>query len=113
MLRPLAKQYTVPHVAAIDICHLPTFKDFLLSGQDHYNNVVLSEQSCNWPYSDAACLVYEETERRSVGMSQAFIEHVRRLDHFSVNSSILERVPQMACHVRHDSSSLNHRARPP
>ncbi|KAK5936737.1 hypothetical protein PMZ80_011000 [Knufia obscura] len=101
MLRPLSKQYTVPHIAAIDICHLPVFKDFLLSGRDHYKNVLLSKQSCNWPYSDAACLVYEETERKSVKMSQAFIEHVRRLGNFSVDPDILKTAPQMACHVRH------------
>lgn len=113
MLRPLSKQYTVPHIAAIDICHLPVFKDFLLSDRDHYNNVLLSKQSCNWPYSDAACLVYEEKERNTVKMSQAFIEHVRRLRNFSVDSDILKTVPQMAYHVRHDFPPSNYRARPP
>jgi len=99
MLRPQPKQYTVPHIAGIDICHLPLFKDFLLSHPDRYHDVILSEQSCNWPYSDTACLAFGETDRKSVKMSQAFIEHVRTLDNYSVGPGILETVPQMAGHV--------------
>lgn len=100
MLRPLFKQYTVPHMAGIDICHLPGFKHFLLSQRDRYKQVLLSNQSCNWPYSDSAYVVYSETPRKSVKMSQAFIEHVRILDNYSVDPCIVATVPQMACHVR-------------
>jgi len=31
MLRPQSKQYTIPHMAGIDICHFPAFENFLLS----------------------------------------------------------------------------------
>ena len=95
MLRPQSKQYTIPHMAGIDICHFPAFKNFLLSNRDHYKNVLLTKQSCNWPYSDAACLVNTEKPGKSIKMSHAFIEHVRTLQNHSVNPSILERVPQM------------------
>lgn len=101
MLRPLSKQYTVPHMAGIDICHFPAFKNFLLSNRDHYKNVLLEKQSCNWPYSDAACLVYAEKPGKYIKTSQAFIEHVRTLTNYSVDQSIVERVPQMACHIQH------------
>lgn len=51
-------------------------------------NPVYVGQSCNWPYSDAACLNSSSGDR-VLTMSQAFIEHVTCLKNWSSRDSIM------------------------
>ena len=100
MLRPMRKQYLIPHPAGIDICHVPVLKDFMLHNwAEHkpFPDKLIQSQSCNWPYSDAACFVLNEETPPSVTMARAFVEHVSRPSSYTVEWELLRVVPHLAC----------------
>lgn len=102
MLRPLRKQYTIPHPAAVDICHFPRLKAVLLSRQTEYDSIlmkVISNQSCSWPYSNSACFTPMGNATGPVSMSQAFIEHIRNVENYTIPPATLESVAQMTGQV--------------
>ncbi|KAK5078971.1 hypothetical protein LTR64_002609 [Lithohypha guttulata] len=103
MLRPLRKQYTVEHAASIDICYFPALKDFLLDNQHQYSSLfikIISTQSCNWPYSEAACFNNCNQPSHTSTLSRAFIEHIRNGQNFTIGAEIFEEAPQLKAHVR-------------
>ncbi|KAK5080492.1 hypothetical protein LTR05_008603 [Lithohypha guttulata] len=99
ILRPVRKQYTVPHPAGLDICHVPALKNFLFTHWDDHNSLLIklvSSQDCNWPYSDAACFSPEKGPNGAPTMSLVFIEHIRNLNNYTLGPSKLELIPQLA-----------------
>lgn len=98
VLRPLRKQYTIPHAAGLDICHVPVLKDYLFSNWDKYDTLLtklVANQECNWPYSNSACFQPERNELEAMTMSQAFLEHIRNLNNYTLGPNILAQVPQL------------------
>lgn len=102
MLRPLRKQYTLRHPAAIDICHLPGLKDLLLNdsvGCDSFLMRLISGQNCNWPYSDAACFAHTGNSDDMITMSTAFLEHIRNLENLTLGPALLEDLKKKFGHL--------------
>ena len=83
MLRPLPKQCRVLHTAGIDSFTFSCSK-FSCRLKKRLQGHLTIEQSCNWPYSNQACLVYSDRARKSVKIPLAFIGHVRTVDNYSV-----------------------------
>lgn len=87
----MPKQYTVAHAAGIDICHIPALKDHLFTHWEEHDDMLMQlvfNQDCNWPYSDAACFQPGKDDNGLKTISQAFIEHIRDLDHFALGPNI-------------------------
>lgn len=100
MLRPLRQQYAIPHAAGADLCHLPKLKSLMLEEWDEYSALIMAGQSCNWPYSDEACLTLMPGSRTAMTLSRAFIEHIRDPRNWSVGRKILQTLPEMREYVR-------------
>lgn len=101
MLRPLQQQYTKPHPASIDLCHVLILRHFLLDHWPQYRTILMDSvcsQSCNWPYSDAAC--FGISDHAIATLSAAFIEHVTSPDNYSISAQIIERLPMLASYVQ-------------
>lgn len=98
ILRPVRKQYTIPHAAGLDICHMPVLKDYLFSHWNDHDNLLIklvANQDCNWPYSNSACFQPESHGRGTLTMSQAFLEHIRELDNYTLSPSVIAILPQL------------------
>lgn len=101
ILRPVRKQYTIPHAAGLDICHVPALKNYLFSHWDDDDGLpfkLLANLDCNWPYSNSACFQPEKNDHKTLTMSQAFLEHIRELSNYTFGSHIVALVPQLTDH---------------
>lgn len=101
MLRPLRKQYTVSHPAAVDLCHFLILRHFLLDHWQQYHSLLMESicrQDCNWPYSNAAC--FGISDRVVVTLSAAFIEHISKPENYTIEATIVERMASWINRVR-------------
>lgn len=79
--------------------HSPALKSLYLDQWDENKRLLAAGQSCNWPYSNEACLAYDR-DRNMVTLSRAFLEHVRSLNNYSIGRDMFEWAPILKGQVR-------------
>lgn len=67
-------------------------RHFIENPQDWDAGVIVSTITVNWPFSDQDA-VYLDSSTQRVIMRPAYVEHVRNLNSWTIDRSVLESMP--------------------